>query len=311
MIKNIISYLFCIIILVSLFFFIDIERFNIFKKVSIEVVLVSVFMAMVIFFISGIQYYFIRKQFGISLKTIDIFLLPSVIGLWSFIIPFQGSLLFSTYFFKKKYNMKISESLSINIYLYLVTLCFTGLFLLIFIINSKEYNLLLIFIALILLLNPFLLKLLRYFLNKITTNENKILSKIKTFIFSVLNSTNFLWSNLKFTLIILLIYIIKLIISIYWFYYIAHILSFNMSLFEVALISLVMSVSLIIKLTPGNLGTVQVISGGFMASIGSSADNAILITLFASATVLLINFTIGVLGNFYYFKTMNIFKIKQ
>lgn len=83
-----------------------------------------------------------------------------------------------------------------------------------------------------------------------------------------------------------------------------------MSLFEIALISLIMSVSVIIKLTPGNLGTVQIISGGFMALINSSVENAILITLFASATVLLINFTIGVIGNFYFFKTLNIFNIK-
>ncbi|MFW5803692.1 MAG: lysylphosphatidylglycerol synthase domain-containing protein [bacterium] len=307
--KNIISFIFLVTLLAIVYIYIE-EKIYILLKVSYLEILFSILFALSLHFFSGIQYYFIRKQFGVSLKKKDVFFLPSVMGLWSFIMPFQGSLIFTTYFFKKKYNMKISESLSINIYLYLITLFFTGLFLLIFLFTSNNYNTLLIIISILLIINPILVKFTRILLDKTNISKHKIVNKIRSFVISVFSSTNFLWSNTRFTIIILSTYIIKLIISIFWFYYIAHILSFNMSLFEIALISLIMSVSVIIKLTPGNLGTVQIISGGFMALINSSVENAILITLFASATVLLINFTIGVIGNFYFFKTLNIFNIK-
>jgi hypothetical protein len=77
-------------------------------------------------------------------------------------------------------------------------------------------------------------------------------------------------------------------------------------LFEAGLISIVMSISLIIKITPNNLGVAQLVTGGFVSLINAQPDNAVLITLFASATTMLLIFSVGLYGNFYYFRTIDL-----
>ncbi len=309
--RNILPFILTIALLVLLYFIVDKDKWLVFTNIDFIDIFTLLFIAVIIQLFSGIQYYLIRKQFGVSLKLKDIFLLPSVMGLWSFLMPVQGNLIFTTYFFKRKYNMKISESLSINIYLYLVTLSFTGIFILFFTISNHQFLSWLSLIACILSLNPLLIVILNIAFNKIGDSKFRIIRKVQDFLSSVINNTKDLWMNFKFTLLILLINIIKLILSIVWFYFISKVLGFDLSLLDVALISLLMSASLIIKITPGNLGTVQFITGGFMGLIGFSPDQAILITLLASTIVLILNFTVGIYGNYYYFKTMNIFSLKE
>jgi len=72
-----------------------------------------------------------------------------------------------------------------------------------------------------------------------------------------------------------------------------------------------MSISLILKITPGNLGVVQLVSGGIMTMAGYSPDEAVLITLFATAISMALALTVGVFGNFYYFKTLRIFRLSD
>ena len=304
--KNIISYLLCVLLLVVLVLVLDVSKLSILLDVSISSFLISVFIALLMYIVSGIQYYFIRKQFGVSLKKIDIIFLPIVGNLWSFIFPFQGNLLFTTVFFKQRYNMKVSESFSISIYLYLITVCFTGLFGILF----SLYNHLLFSwiggLSFIFLINPLIIYTVNIVFEKIGTTKNKYVAKIQSFFSSVISNTNNLWLNSQFTLIMLLIAIFKISLSIVWFYWISISLGFNLSFLAVGLISLIMSISIIIKFTPGNMGIAQLITGGAMSIIGGSAEQAVLITLFASATTITLIFTIGLYGNFYYFKSINL-----
>jgi hypothetical protein len=82
-------------------------------------------------------------------------------------------------------------------------------------------------------------------------------------------------------------------------------LGFNLSFIAVGLIGLIMNVSIIIKITPDNLGISQLITGGCMNLVGVSPEKTVLITLFASAICMIIIFTIGLYGNWHYFKTCN------
>jgi len=304
--KNYLSYFLAGLALIMLYFFIDYEDIRPIFKVSLSSFISSLIFAILIYLTSGYQYYLIRKKFGVSLRIIDIFLLPIVGNLWSFIFPFQGNLLFTTFFFKKKYNMKVSESFSISIYLYLITLSFTGIFALIFAIyNDLLYSWLSI-IALISILNP-LFVILAYYLLKLIGNTNiKLVDKVKLFLESVVKNTKGLWVDLKFTGFIILINIFKLGLTILWFYWISISLGFDLSIISVGLISLIMSVLIIIKVTPDNLGVAQLLTGSIMGVVGASPEKAAIITLFASATSIILLSTIGVFGNYYYFKSINI-----
>lgn len=309
--KNILSFSICLIILVFVFYWVDVDLLKNLFRVNFYNFIISLLFALASYLISGVQYSIIRKQFGVKLKTIDIFLLPIVGNLWSFIFPFQGNLLFTTIFFKKKYNMIISESFSISIYLYLVTLSFTGIIGLLFVIY---YNMIYSFLSLIfmfMILNPIFVLIFNFILTKIGNTNIKILDKIKDLISTVVLNTKKLWINYKFSLLMFLFSISRNILNILWFYWISFSFGFNLSILSIALISLIMSVSIIIKFTPDNLGVVQVITGSFMEMTGSSPGEAILITLFASATSIVLIFTIGLYGNYYYFKTINFFKLKN
>jgi uncharacterized membrane protein YbhN (UPF0104 family) len=303
--RNIYSYIITILILVVLFFWIDKSSLRLLLNTNILSILMSLFLAIVTYLFSGIELYFIRKQFGVSLRLKDIFLLPIVGNLWSFIFPFQGNLLFTTLFFKQKYNMLVSESFSISIYLYLVTLCYAGLFGLIFAaFNSMLFSWLSLF-SLLFLLNPLFIYLINAFLKNIGQSPYKWVRETQVFLASVVDNTEKLWLDLHFTITILIINVARILLSIVWYYWISYSLDLDMSFVAVALISLLMSISVIIKITPENLGIAQLVIGGFMSLIGVQPEKAILITLFASATTMLLIFTVGLYGNFHYFKTIN------
>lgn len=301
--KNIFSFILTIGLLIVIYHLVDKDHWQVLKNVSIIQIFYSIIFALVIQAFSGFQYYLVRKEFGVKLEVKDIFLLPSMMGLWSFILPFQGSLIFSTLFFKHKYKMKIQDSFSINIYFYMVTLSFTGLIGLLFSFKENMYLCWFRILSIIFLLNPLLIILLRITLENIKFPLNKMVKISLLFLNNLSNNINRLWGNYFFTVKIIMINIIKIVISIAWFYYIAKILGYNLSIFEIALISLIMNVTYIIKITPGNLGTSQLITGGFMGLIGSSSDEAILISLIATTTLIIINITLGLLGNYLLFNT--------
>ena len=303
--KNIFSYFLTVLILVILFFWIDKTSLRLLLSASFFSIIVSILLAAVNYFFSGIELYLIRRQFGVSLGLKDIFLLPIVGNLWSFIFPFQGNLLFTTVFFKQKYNMQVSESFSISIYLYLVTLCFAGLFGLLFAIFNKMLFSWIGIFSLLFLLNPLFVYLINGLTRTIKNSRYKFISKIQIFLNSIVDNTQKLWLDLNFTFIILIINIIRIILNIIWYYWISYSLGLELSFIAVGIISLTMSISLIIKITPENLGIAQIVTGGIMSLLGILPEKAVLITLFASATTMLLIFTVGLYGNFYYFKTID------
>jgi len=304
--KHILSYVISLLILIILFFWIDKDSLRLLLNTSIKSVLISILFALILYCSSGIELYFVRKQFGVSLGLIDIFFLPIVGNLWSFIFPFQGNLLFTTLFFKQRYNMKISDSFSISIYLYLVILFFAGLLGLIFAIIHKMFFSWFGLIASILLLNPFIVYLVNLLIKDLRYSRFLWVKKVQEFFASIVDNANQLWRNFGFTFIILVINVVRLLVNILWFYWISFSLGFGLTLFEAGLISIVMSISLIIKITPNNLGVAQLVTGGFVSLINAQPDNAVLITLFASATTMLLIFSVGLYGNFYYFRTIDL-----
>lgn len=304
--KNYLSYLIAALALFSLIIIVDLNDFKALANVSFSSFLISILLAILNYFVSGVLYYLIRKKFGVSLRLIDMFFLPIVGNLWSFIFPFQGNLLFTTFFFKKKYNMKVSESFSISIYLYLIMLSFTGIFAFIFALHNNMLYSWLSIIALIFILNPLFVILAYYILKLIGDTNIKFIDKAKLFLVSVVENTRSLWVDFRFTSLIIAINVFKLGLTILWFYWISISLGFNLSIVSVGLISLIMSVLIVIKVTPDNLGVAQLLTASIMGAVGSSPEKAALITLFASATSIALISTIGVFGNYYYFKSVNL-----
>jgi uncharacterized membrane protein YbhN (UPF0104 family) len=309
--KIIINLTITVILFVLIYFWLDESYWQTLLRARFKDILISCLLAISIYIIAGFQFYLTRKQLGASLKLVDIFLFPLVMGLWGFIFPFQGSVAFAALFFKKKYNMKISGGLSISIYLYLVTMVFTGLFGLIYSLIIDNVFSVLGIVSTLFLFNPLIVILL----NRILLNLGKpnifIIDKIHGFASAVIDSVSQFWQRLSFSLIIISITIGRILVQIVWFYYISNSLGFQLSFIEVTFISLIMNVSLILKFTPGNLGVAQLATGGFMALIGYQAEQAVIITLYSQAIMLMLVSTIGLYGNFHYFNTLNVLKLKK
>lgn len=309
--QNITSFITMLALLAITVFVVDMDRWSAFSGLKTSNILISMVIALFIQTISGCMYYYTRRQFGVSMQKKDVFLLPPVMGLWSFIVPIQGSLIFTIIFFKKKYNMAVTESLSINIFLYLLTLVFTGLVgLYIAVINNNLFSTYSL-VCLLLLAGPFFVIFQKTNVTHKRTLDSRILQMIKSFIVSTVNNTQSLLSNHSLLVKIGILKSIHMLVSMLWFYYISFALEMDLLFSEVALISLVASASYIIKITPGNLGTTQLTTGAFMVFAGYSPDQAIMITLFSATTVMLLNVTLGFFGNYYYFKTINIIGMKK
>lgn len=308
--KTIINILITVALFVIIYLWLDDKYWQTLLETSLVGVFVSCFFVVSLYLLSGLQFYLTRKQLGSSLKLIDIALFPFVMGLWGHIFPFQGSVVFATVFFKQKYQMKISEGFSISLYLYLVTVIFTGLFGLVYALLNGVFLSVLGLLSLLFLINPAIFFFLNRILLRFGQSNIFIIEKIRVFVSGVVHNVSQFWQNVSLSLLVVSISVVRILIQVAWFCFISHSLGFRISVVEATFMSLIMSLSLILKFTPGNLGVAQLATGGFMALIGFQAEQAVVITLYSQAIMLILVSTVGLYGNFHYFNTLNILKLR-
>ena len=71
---------------------------------------------------------------------------------------------------------------------------------------------------------------------------------------------------------------------------------------SIIMLALILRASLILRVTPGNLGIEQLVSGGILHVLGGKLGDGISISLFTKITNLILVFSIGSIANFYYMK---------
>lgn len=278
-------------------------------KLDFVTFFISVIFAFVVYSTSGLQYYFIRKNQNITLKIEDIFLLPIVGNLWSYLIPFQGNSIFVTLFFKLKYGVSLDESIAVSVFMYLTTIFFAGLVGLLLSVLNLDSNYYLFWISLVVTFSPiFFLSFFKY-----TSKPSELLKKKQNYFYKVIEffkkvglQTNILLMDKQLIVKVLFLNILRTIMIGFWFYYLAFELKIDVSFLAFILLSLLMDVSVIIKMTPDNLGTIQLVSAGLFAGIGYKPEYGVILTLLSSATCLFLLFTVGILANLKYLRSFNI-----
>jgi uncharacterized membrane protein YbhN (UPF0104 family) len=283
-------------------FFIKKEQFELLEKLKPSFVLISIAIQLILYAISGTQYYYVRKFYDVTLEKKDLFLFPLATSFWGFLIPFQGGLLFSTLFFKLKYKMRLTESFSINIYIYLVTIFFAGITGLIFsVANHLSFSLFFI-ISVLLILNPFLIYVVHAILVKIPYHKWGIFSRLFEITHFVVTHTKTLWQNWRRLKAVFLLEILHIIVFGVLFYWISYALGYHYTFLTAIILSFIQEMLLVVKFTPNNLGVSQLVSGAFFKYLGQSPSDAVMITLFLSLTSLMIIFSFGVVANIYYIR---------
>lgn len=270
------------------------EQIELLKNVSLFQIIISILIALVIFTVSGNQFsYILFKSTKTKLSIPDRIGFPTARNLWSYIIPFQGSFAYSLAFIKFKYKVNLKDGLSINIYLLLFNFFFTGFVGIYYSLQSSSLPVLFLIISILLLSIPVLLLLFDRILKNIKTPDSKMLKFLINNISKVSTGIAILWKDLKFTVNVFLFNIVHTIVTIIWFYWTVHIFNLNIDLISVIFLALILKISLIFRLTPGNLGVEQLIYGGIFALMNYDPKLGVLISLFHKSITIMISLSIG------------------
>ena len=310
---NVLSYLAMIILLVIVFgVFIRKNEIELLCRIDIFSFAVLIGFTIVFYMVGGLQYYALRDMYGINLEKKDILLLPVAMNLWSFIIPLQGSAVFFMLFLKHRHKVKISDGLSITIFLYLVTIFFAGLVGIVFAIIYNLTFSLFSLISLIFLLNPLFVMIGHKIVSRMPEVKIKFIASVINFFKETVSNMNKMWLNYKYVAVSLLLIVCRMLVSTFWYMWIVRILGYHdVPFLSLLLLALWLTVSLIVRFTPNNWGVLQLISGMMFSLIALSPDQGIMISLVASGTLTIVAFTLGAAANFYYLRSWHIKSFKE
>ncbi|MDA3884420.1 MAG: lysylphosphatidylglycerol synthase domain-containing protein [Candidatus Delongbacteria bacterium] len=302
--KNIIIYIVtALLIYFVISHYISAEQIELLKNVSFFQISISILIALMIFTVSGNQFsYILYKSTKTKLSIPDRIGFPTARNLWSYIIPFQGSFAYSLAFIKFKYKVNLKDGLSINIYLLLFNFFFTGFVGVYYSLQSNELPVIFLIISIFLLSIPFLIIIFDMILKSFKIPESKIFKFLFDNISKVSSGISLLWKDLRFTTNVFLFNIVHTLVTITWFYWTVHIFNLEIDLISIIFLALILKVSLIFRLTPGNLGVEQLIYGGIFALMNYDPKIGVLISLFHKSITIMISLSIGSIFTFINFK---------
>tara|TARA_X000000950_G_scaffold280422_1_gene375010 strand:+ start:8237 stop:9178 length:942 start_codon:yes stop_codon:yes gene_type:complete len=301
--KNIISIIVGVLLVLLIFNFFVRDKLEIIFQVTIIQLTGSFILAIFLRQISGQSWRLLHYNMNKPVKTLDLFFFPHVQSLWSLLLPFQGSSIFTVLFLKKKHGITLNQSVAFTAFLFSISMFISGVLSLYYFINLNLFDLHYLIVPVALVLNPLLIIICNFFFKKFTP------PKLLLFFPKLILQLLLFYKNRKLIIKSLKIEITSLFFNGLWLFYIAKILEINFTTLDCFFIAAITNMSLILKFTPGNLGTTQILTSGVMLSINKSPDEVILITLFASASAIFVNVLIGLTGNYHYFNTINIVRM--
>jgi hypothetical protein len=308
--KNLASFIIASFSLLIVYFYVDNQKWDQYKNVEISDFFLGLLFSFFLHQLSTLNYTFFKKDLKIRFSVIDFIFFPHVSGLWSFIFPFQGSSIFSVLFFKARYNLKINTSMSLALYLYSIVISLAGVFSAVYFAFDKSRSVNLLLVSIIFMLNPLLANILKKAFQTINFKNKFIKKLINEFIYLIENILTF-WSDIWLTLKTIALKIIHTFLYSLFLFYLSTILALNLSIADVIVIALISELSLVLKITPANLGVNQLMSGISIALLGKSPEDAVILTLFATLISTILNTAIGIVGNYYFFKTIRLKEIFQ
>lgn len=251
-------------------------------------------LALLSFFVLGFQMGFmIKEQEKISLTISDKLFLPLSMSLFGYIIPSNGSMFYSIYFLKKKYNIDSSKGLSIglaSVYISFIVSGVFGVFLFIF----AEKNVLILTSSLILIFTPKIVSLANKIQMKISLNSGGYLAKLQSFINSSILSSSSLMSNYKILIANYLFTLIYIIITFISFNLLNEALNLRLESSSIFFILIITRISSLIRILPGNLGVEEVYMAGIFKIIGQAMEKGVVFSILGRAVALIIIIPFGI-----------------
>lgn len=272
------------------------EKIN-FSTINGVTILSSVFFIFFIFFISGIvlRHLLLRHDCKMDLGTM--LHLPYTMNLWGFIIPIQGSFIYFVALLKAKYKLSIVNMSANYLWLFALELTIDGFIGLIFILIYKKAQILFP-VFFLMTTNLLFIFTFRFILIKIAPiPANRFAVRLSEKLNALVNEIySFSFSDyLKFGFFSFLI----TSTGVFWSFILTQQLNLGIDFAGLILVAVLMRIGLLIKLTPGNLGTVQLATGGIFTLLGYSIQDGIYLSIWQQGLILFLSIPVGILGTMF------------
>ncbi len=266
---------------------------------NIQGLLVFLFLNFISCYFSGIQLNVLFKSQNVKLSIVDKMLLPISMALFGYIIPSNGGLLFSLYFFKKKYNVTLVDGLSIGVFIIYISLFLTGIFGLLYCFYFKKQLEYIIPFSLLLLFSPFVVKLVLFLVIKFNRDRFKFLSKTSIFLTKISINISVFFKNKTILLKVLIINLIMIGIQVITIQELLNMFNIFTPIISIILMVMFMRLSSLIRVVPGNFGVEELFTGGIFLFFGLTVQDGILISVYARViSIILFIIPLGLLHIF-------------
>jgi hypothetical protein len=241
----------------------------------------------------------IKRNTTKNITYSDQLMIPITQNFWGYILPFQGSLIYSAAIFKRKYDINISKTIYIYIFITFFSIWIGGIIAFIHSIFIERYFYGLFFLQIILL--PLFFKIFQKFLVLIP-KKFKLVKIIRFHLTHLIRSVNHSIRD-KYLLINLAIYdFLFVLVYALWTYYLSEYFKLHIEFTVWFLWSYFLKITLLAKITPGNIGVVQAYTAGFLLLYGHSAEDGVMISMIQLALLVILIFPIAFINSMFNLK---------
>jgi uncharacterized protein (TIRG00374 family) len=286
--KNIISGIVLILIITYLIYYINNNLQN-FKQLTLTNPLY--FMPLVILFLiaiysNGLILKTLMKPFQIKLKNNEAFGLAIITNFYNLITPFRGGSAVRAIYLKKKHDFPYVNFLATLSAIYILIFLVSSIIGIFSMLTLQEKN-----IPILMALSIFTIFLLSIiiFSPRIKENDNKWLNRF----IKVINGWHLIKNNKKIIIITIIISLIQVFLTALNNLIIYQIFGIQITLAKALFIAAIANLSIIIAITPGNLGIGDAINIFTANIIGIPLTEAIAATILLRAINLAVIFILG------------------
>jgi uncharacterized membrane protein YbhN (UPF0104 family) len=301
-----------VIIACIIFYLYTNNYFDIIYKIQLADWFILIGLTLCGYLLSGVQmYYLVRFVNGKGISIADLFFMPMSMNLFGYFIPTNGGFLYAVYFLKKKYQVETSRGFSVGVFSIYISFIISGLALLIAVLYLHFYSIYFIILSALMILSPLLVYYMNMLIQKIPTRKESFPDKVKTYFNSVVLHSNKMIANKKIMAINMILTLISLVVLFLMYYRLNQVLMINMPLLSVIALIVMMRISGLIRLLPGNLGLEELFTAGLFGIIGNDPSIGLVFSVFLRFCAVVIMIPAGVTHTTFNSKYFNLKDLKK
>ena len=263
------------------------------KNIPISYILILLVIQVLLLIMNGLFLNAFTLKFNIHLKTTEWLGLAVVTTMINYITPFSGGSLFRATYLKHQHSFsftKFAALLSANYLINFWTIGVVGALSILFVEPTGTNKMVLVFFLMVVLVISIIVLLP---VTKIPGNSklNKIINSSLEGWLLIKRDKGLLTELIFYT-------IVNIILNALAFWVACMSLGFTISLFASVIISLIAAFSIVIKITPANLGIHEAIIGFSAALVGMGVGEGLMAALVIRGTGIIVIFLLGTLFSY-------------